>query len=280
MPIDRFGIIIGAMKAGTTSLYSHLARHQEVCECKRKETNFFTLDGMNQSSLVGYYRLWDWCQGKHKVAVEASPNYTQKLENWSGTARRIAELGLDRVRLIYIVRHPIDRIESQIRHGMRAGFHRSLDHSWPDFAIATSKYAMWLDHYAQIFTRNRIHVLTLEEYGDDPYRSIGEVCKFLGISEQFALKDMELLQNSSEGAERNLLSWFLHDLGNVARDPLSFSPTIALRRIKGLARFDRKARFRFTEQERAAVLAELAPDLMNLRDNWGIDVEQRWGIEL
>lgn len=41
MKIDNFGLIIGTMKGGTTSLFNYLAQHPQVCPCSNKEPDFF-----------------------------------------------------------------------------------------------------------------------------------------------------------------------------------------------------------------------------------------------
>ncbi len=44
MMINNFALIIGAMKCGTTSLFSYLAQHPEISACQPKEPDFFSYD--------------------------------------------------------------------------------------------------------------------------------------------------------------------------------------------------------------------------------------------
>ena len=46
-------LIIGATKAGTTSLHHYLDQHPEIFMCKRKETNFFAKDSI-------YFKMNTW----------------------------------------------------------------------------------------------------------------------------------------------------------------------------------------------------------------------------
>jgi hypothetical protein len=92
----RYGVMIGGMKCGTTSLFDYLARHPDVCASAIKETNFFSGDKFEESDLTGYHKLWpDWCPEKHKIAIEASPNYT-KIPSRPNVPQRIAQFQADR----------------------------------------------------------------------------------------------------------------------------------------------------------------------------------------
>ncbi len=49
---------------------------------------------------------------------------------------------LGQYRFIYMLRNPLTRIESQLRHGLFAGWGKSLDAGIPDDAVYYSSYAM------------------------------------------------------------------------------------------------------------------------------------------
>ena len=49
--MERYALIIGAMKAGTTTLFDHLAAHPAVAPSHPKEPGFFAFD--DQDSLIG-----------------------------------------------------------------------------------------------------------------------------------------------------------------------------------------------------------------------------------
>ncbi|MEX2430634.1 MAG: sulfotransferase, partial [Dehalococcoidia bacterium] len=111
-------LVLGAMKSATTTLCELLATHPQAFVCEPKEPEFFCKDEV-------YSRGWPWYQSLfrsalHKKAVgEGSTSYTKKLL-FPRTASRIAAHVPD-ARLIYIVRHPIERIESHWMHSLRAG---------------------------------------------------------------------------------------------------------------------------------------------------------------
>jgi hypothetical protein len=105
-------IIIGAMKCGTTSLYYQLSEHKEVKMSIQKETNFFIRKRDFEKGRYEKGRDWyESCFPEGGMARgECSPNYT-KVHLFPGVAQRMQEL-LPDVRLVYMVRDPIERLVS------------------------------------------------------------------------------------------------------------------------------------------------------------------------
>ena len=114
--IDRFVLIIGAMKCGTTSLYAYLGQHPQVCPSLEKESNFFIAERSWPRGLDWYHALWNWVPGTHTVALEASTGYTKR-PMFEGVADRIASVDAD-FRFVYLMRDPIARVESHHRHDL------------------------------------------------------------------------------------------------------------------------------------------------------------------
>jgi hypothetical protein len=117
----RFGLIVGAMKCGTTSLFNYLAAHPEVAACRTKEPNYFSSDDFRPDDPQSYFSLWNWQPGVHKIAIEASVNYS-KIPTNPNCADRIAQFSDCDFRFIYCMRNPFDRIASYVYHGLHAGW--------------------------------------------------------------------------------------------------------------------------------------------------------------
>ena len=111
-------IVIGAMKSATTTLHEQLARQPGIFMCHPKEPNFFSDDET-------YARGWDWYgslfrpAGTAELRGESSTHYT-KLPTYPRTIERMAR-DLPRLRLIYVMRHPIDRLISHYVHEVTVG---------------------------------------------------------------------------------------------------------------------------------------------------------------
>lgn len=178
--IENFALIIGAMKCGSTSLYDYLATHPQIAPCRWKEPNFF--NGPRWKHGPDYYRrLWqDHDPERHCYALEASPSYT-KQPLYRETTARIAAFPAD-FKFLYVVRDPIDRIESNIAHNIAKGlvsagnYQRLLRQ-----AAYTSCYAFQLDG----FPKPDLLVLDFNELKHQPLALLDRCSRFLGLDAGF-----------------------------------------------------------------------------------------------
>ena len=107
-------IIIGAMKCATSTLHEQLARQAGIFMSTPKEPNFFSDDEQWERGIGWYaslFNLADECD----ICGESSTHYT-KLPTYPHTIERMREHLGDDVRMIYIMRHPIDRLISHYIH--------------------------------------------------------------------------------------------------------------------------------------------------------------------
>ena len=102
-------IIIGAAKAGTTSLYALLDRHPDIFMPAHKEPEFFARDDHYAKGIDSYATLFEGAT-PHQQVGEASTLYS--LAPFFGhTAGRI-KAHLPQVKLIYVMREPVARAYS------------------------------------------------------------------------------------------------------------------------------------------------------------------------
>ncbi len=276
---DRFGLIIGAMKCGTTSLFNYLAAHPEVAPSDPKEPNYFCGEHFDPDDQSRYYRLWDWQPGAHRIAIEASVNYTKRPEK-PNCAERIARCqGLD-VRFVYSMRNPIDRLTSHVYHGVHQGWTQPLEEGLSEHAINCSRYAMQLEPYVSLFGRERILLVVLEEFEKAPLDQLRRICEFFEVDPEAQLRDLDVAHNPASGHFVEHPLWTrLREIGPVQALARVVPPALreSLRRATG-PKLD--VRRELTPQERDQVIHELTPDLVRLRDEHGIDAAATWGIEL
>lgn len=102
-------IIAGVHKAGSTSLYTYLSKHPEICGSFTKEINHFTPLIYNRDipELEKYAKFFEHCHGE-RFRMEASPSY---IYGKAAIAQAIKE-GLEDPRIIMILRDPVDRLVS------------------------------------------------------------------------------------------------------------------------------------------------------------------------
>ena len=274
----RFGLIVGAMKCGTTSLFNYLAAHPEVAPCRIKEPNYFSSDDFRPHDPQSYFALWDWKPGVHKIAIEASVNYA-KIPTNPNCAERIAQFSDLDFRFIYCMRNPIDRIESHVYHGLYAGWTNPIEAGVSDHALNVSRYAMQLDAYVERFGRDRILLLVLEEFQMAPAEELRRVCEFLEIDPSFHLTDHRSHNRASDHYLERPLWNRLRNVDSLRR--LSHLIPAKLRRTI-LRSTGRKldVRRRLTPVERAEISEALHNGLVRLKSDYGIDAAAIWGIEL
>lgn len=181
-PLLPHFIIIGAMKSGTTTLYRHLDDHPGVDMSRDKETDFFVAE-KNWSK----GRDWYGAQFSRREAVrgEASPNYT-KLRDFPGVPERIAGI-CPGIRLIYILRDPLARAQSQFSHSVVMG---ALSPDFEGFAgsheyhhiLDASLYASQLEAYLAHFPREAILVLDFADLVATPQAVMDEIAAHIGVA--------------------------------------------------------------------------------------------------
>lgn len=111
-------LIVGAQKAGTTSLYNYLAGLPGFWGAQRKEVRFFSDDGRFAKGVRWYERFFDGSQSG--VHFEATPEYLYH----PGVPGRIRRYYPD-ARIVILLREPVARAYSawnMYRHWATSGF--------------------------------------------------------------------------------------------------------------------------------------------------------------
>lgn len=178
MTLPNF-VIIGTPKSGTTTLFRYLARHPDVFMPAKKELDFFNRHH-------GRGRAWYEAQfsgrSDERAVGEGSVLYSIDCL-WPETPARMGEL-LPDCRLIYLVRHPLERIESLwCQHLMNGD-------KVPDFPVAVrewrpllagSLYWQQLGRFREHYPDDRIHIMFFEDIVTAPVDAMARCFEFLGI---------------------------------------------------------------------------------------------------
>jgi hypothetical protein len=205
-------LIAGGQRCGTTSMYRALAAHPAVVKAVlHKGVHYFD---------VGYRHGFAWYRGHFPLrrtgervsaavgaraqTFESSPYYMYH----PLAAERIAA-ALPEVRLVVLVRDPVERAYSQHAHEVARGFE-----TVPDFGVALAleparlageearlradpsyhshshqhhayrergRYVEHLERLADVFGRDRIHVVDSERFFAEPEPVYDGVLDFLGL---------------------------------------------------------------------------------------------------
>lgn len=173
-------LIIGAMKSATSSLYDQLVRQPGIFMSTPKEPNFFSDDAVYAKGMAWYGSLFAAAQEGDLIG-EASTHYT-KLPTYPDTVSRIAE-HLGSPRLIYVMRHPVDRLISHYIHEwsqgvIRCDIDKALDR-YPEL-IDYSRYTMQLQPFIDAFGRKAILPVFFDHIKRDPESELIRICEFIG----------------------------------------------------------------------------------------------------
>jgi hypothetical protein len=193
------------MKGGTTSLFQYLAGHPQINPPFRKEIKFFDL---HYGQGLGWYRAHYPLKAKMTngtVTGEATPYYIFH----PLAATRIAK-DLPTIKLIAILRNPVERAYSHYNHMVRVGreklsFEVAIDKedqrlfqeeekiiADPEYSTfnhlhysykARGRYVEQIRNWLGLFPKWQILFLSSEELYENPSATYERATAFLGISE-------------------------------------------------------------------------------------------------
>lgn len=279
--IENFVLIIGAMKCGTTSLFSYLAEHPQIAACSKKEPNFFLTNYNWNKGLDWYQNLWDWNPAEHKIALEASVNYT-KIPTFTNAAAKIATVKAN-FKFIYIMRDPIERIESHYKHRYVRGMEiqeRPLSKEIDSHLIAVSQYAMQLDEYYKRFPADSILLVNFEDLKNEPHNLVKKVCRFLDLDPDYEFEKLGTIERLPE--EKIVDDYLWQSLKNFkplyswAR-LLPSQPKRIVHRFFG--RMVKVKNPKLSLEQRNFILSALKEDLLKLNLEYGVDLSS-WSVEI
>lgn len=213
-------LIAGFNRSGTHSLFEYMGQHPNIKNANRREIHYFTLS---------YWRKIYWYKShfpttiykkyfeiKHKekfLTGEATPHYIFH----PLAIKRIHKI-IPNVKLIIILRNPIDNAYSHYQHYKKGGIEKESfeaavktdiqryeilkhlyntdqvkEHTLKEIKMSYVSYATYLKHIKrllEIFSRKQILFLRNEELSENPQLVLNKVFKFLKLKE-FIVKDLE-----------------------------------------------------------------------------------------
>jgi len=200
MKVDFF--IVGAPKAGTTSLYHYLNEHPEISMSSQKEPDYFSnADIQNEGMYYGknridtikkYHSLFD-DNSESKLKGEASVSYLfyknvpQNIKTYNPEAK-----------IIIMLRDPIDRAFSHYLMDYRLGLvsdsfediidqksvHKNAKLFYQQY-IELSEYANQVKRYLNVFDGKEILFIEYEDLKMDVLGIVKKTYLFLGVNQGY-----------------------------------------------------------------------------------------------
>ena len=213
-------LVIGAMKAGTTTLFAALTQHPHVIRSSRREIHFF---GSRFNRGETWYRRhfptglelrrYRAITGEGSTSYLAHPHAAERMHGV-----------VPKIRLIALLRDPVDRAISNYFHEKRTGretlpiveaFAAEADRlrraaeepgQRPLGRLGYRKrglYAEQLERYVQHFPREQLLVLRAESLFESPRETIDQVCRFLALDS--ALGNFDYIPKNIGGYKPSLV---------------------------------------------------------------------------
>jgi len=190
-------IIIGAMKSATSTLHEQLAMQPGFFMSTPKEPNFFSDDPVYSLGLNWYSNLFSEAKSGD-ICGESSTHYT-KLPDYPLTIKRMKTY-LPSLKLIYVVRHPIDRLISHYIHQWSQNVIKTdINQAIDEFAelINYSRYSMQIAPFIEAYGVEHIHIVFSEAFRVRPQHELERVVRFLGYDKEVIWYDDLPEQNVS-----------------------------------------------------------------------------------
>ncbi len=294
--------VVGAPKAGTTSLYNYLDQHPAVYLSPIKEPAFFAADlhqhqrrlGVAQTDAAalqayldgpmttrGSGVVTDWQQYQKlfkNVALETAVGEVSGNYLGSSCAPRAIRDRMPGARIIMVLRDPVARLYSQ--HAQAA----SRGHARPEFlpwveeqqalesrqeprlgAVWNGFYARHLERYRACFAASQIKTVLYEQYTAQPQAVLRDLFHFLDVDPDF---EVDFSRRHNETWQPR---WGrLHATSAPLRAGLrrALPPGV----VKGLRTLTHQRPRPITPAERAQALAIYADDIRALQQLLGLDL--------
>lgn len=229
--------IVGAAKAGTTSLYNYLKLHPDVYFSPIKEPHFFStdinLDDMrsdfkkNVQRDVGDYIKNSLGAPRHGTFVRNEDHY-QQLFSLVKNEKRVGESSVSYLfskvaaqqikaynpaaRVMIILREPVERAFSHYLMDLRigyekAGFREALNadinkerRGWGQshLYVELGLYYEQVKRYLEVFEPANIKIMLHDDFKAAPKKLLSEVYAFLEIADKTAEIDFSIRHNKAE----------------------------------------------------------------------------------
>jgi hypothetical protein len=182
--------MIGAQKAGTTTLADLLAQHPDIAVPVPKEPHYLT---HNRGRGDGWYRDCFGCRDE-ALWIDCSTSYSmaplevgREAEPVAGVPERILKVSGKEAKFIYILRDPVARTWSAYWHRVRSGYEKrpfepALE-AFPGY-IETSRYYSQAERYLEIFPRESFLFLDFHALSCNPVAAADACRDFLGLDAQ------------------------------------------------------------------------------------------------
>ena len=291
--MDNFRVntlIIGAGRSGTTSLYAHMAAHEDVCFSYLKEVHYFSIDELYGRGEKYYHAFFKNCTG---ARILASAD-TYLLMDYDAIPR-IRDYNPE-MKIIVILRDPVARAYSSYHYSVNYGHHKAystfLDSMEAEKDIENeqnivtrnnlghfygSLYHKHLSKWTEQFPREQILLLETAELRGFPHLLLEKLAAFLNLT---SFDDHVERENAAAIPRNKKLEKFLLDRDSFMRKMIRrLTPRFIKNLIMESGIVDKLHKVNRVESAVSPLSAEEAEkarlyfkdDMQNLKKDYGIE---------
>lgn len=234
--------IIGGMKCATSTLHEQLALQSGIFMTELKEPNYFSNDEIFAQGQDWYLSHFQAAQSTD-ICGESSTHYT-KLPTYPHTVDRLLN-AYPNAKLIYIMRHPVDRLVSQFIHewSQLVIKDKDINQAIKDFPelVDYGRYSYQLTPYFDRLPRSQILPIFFEQMLKQPQVELERVSQFLGYDQKPQwCTDLDAQNISSQRLRKNALRDFLVELPVLKQIRRNFIPKKFRTQVRNLWSFKEK----------------------------------------
>ncbi len=195
-------IILGAMKCGTTTLATQLGAQAGLFMTDPKEPNYFSDDAIFAKGADWYADLFAGAR-PGDIMGEASTHYTKRPE-LPGTVERM-KAALPEVRLVYMIRNPMERIVSHYIHEWSQGvLSAPLPQALADHSplVDYGRYGWQIAPFVEAYGTEAILLTSLEQMKADRTAEFQRIARHIGHEGPVAWIEANAAENVSAKRSR------------------------------------------------------------------------------
>ncbi len=254
-------IVIGAAKCGTTSLCELLRNHPEIYFSNPKEPRYFSNKKFADQALRKQYEAL-FSGVTTEIAVgEGTTTYTHPTVS-ALAAERIAASIAD-CRIIFMVRHPIRRLESDWRMRCHEGWadvdiNNAIQENWS--LVTHSLFWKNFSPYKELFPESQRHIMFLEDFAQDSDAELSKCFAFLGVDKSVKAADADKRRHDSRNYRRD--GWLLRRLrhGGALDIARKLAPGLLRQSLKRLFTSEKQYQLSWNRDLHREVVAQIQKD--------------------
>ena len=208
--------IVGAPKAGTTSLHHYLNEHPDVLMSEEKEPDYFSNKELSDQGLYygtsqidneeKYHNLFknkknEQILGEASVSYLFYPEVPQRIKNYNPDAK-----------IIIMLRNPVDRAFSHYLMDYRLGltsesfddiFKKKSELKFQQYFVL-GNYSSQIINYFNVFGKENIHIIWYSNFKKNTPLELEKVFDFLGVNTNYCI-DFSKVHNSFSMPKNNIV---------------------------------------------------------------------------